>query len=82
MQAAPDWDDISQNQRDLPTSGIEFVSHYRFIWNYGYQDVVLRIAALLSYKLLSGSLGLADQCRLSTRAQGFGAPSTLNVLKF
>ena len=44
MQAAPDWDDISQNQRDLPTSGIEFVSHYRFIWNYGYQDVVLRIA--------------------------------------
>ncbi len=78
----PDWDDISQRKRDLP-SCIEFVSHYRFIGNDGYLDVVLRIAGLLiSYKRLSRSLGLADQCRFSMQPQGFGARLTSHVLQF
>lgn len=69
----PDWDDISQRKRDLP-SCIEFVSHYRFVGNDGYLDVVLRIAGLLiRHKRLSRSLGLADQCRFSMQPQGFGA---------
>ncbi len=69
-----------KRQRDLPTSCIEF-SHYRFVGNDGYQDVVLRIAGPAQLQTFEQIIQVL-LINVSTPPQGFGAPLTLYVLKF